>query len=491
VSFFQVFSSFVTFNASWPYPLISAMVWIKGTLFLDVLQLPGVSCLWGGVSFKSRLLTYTVGPSFLIAALLLPALCARIKGFHSIQKDEWKQVVDLMWRNIMYCLFFIYPVVSLSSFQVFDCRPRGLNLLAADFREACPPTTSFLVVWSAAFIIIYPLGIPCFCLMSIVGMGVPLLAADMYERGILSAMIGSYLQSENVQLLLNMAKWLRALKTSKVADGEISEYQRQVSIIYTETFKKNGMCRFELESEHCNFVQKLLIHYYVDPFRPIQKKEFQFLVRNLVKDADMFTDTDGAILTKKEAIQLLVCQWDPEIDKRICEIKAKIRATTSENDTPEKIKEFQRLICSIKARKSVLELASKEKNGFLMLNKNIRRLGQRLVADKKITNPHVEWTPDSLEPAQQEPKEQSPSSIDLLESLFVVHPDLPDQRLQTGVWALIFRIISKLAASEQRNLHTVNQRKSLERAAIKRLGFILVGYKVDFWYWELIEMTRK
>ena len=40
ISFLQVLASFLTFHVTWPGLLLSAMSWIKGTLFLDVVQLP-------------------------------------------------------------------------------------------------------------------------------------------------------------------------------------------------------------------------------------------------------------------------------------------------------------------------------------------------------------------------------------------------------------------------------------------------------------------
>jgi hypothetical protein len=492
VSFFQVFASFVTFNASWPYLLISAMEWIKVTLFLDVLQLPGVSCLWSGVSFKSRLLTYTAGPLVLIAALLLPSVCAHVLGFNTVEKlERWKRLMDSTWRNIMFLLFFIYPVVSLSTLQVFDCRPRGLNLLATDFSEPCPQSTSFLVVWSAIFIAAYPLGIPCFCLISMIRMGVPLVAADLYERGTLSAMMTAYLQSENVQELLKMAARLRALKAGKAAERMQSEYQRQVDQIYSETFLDNGFFRFEQESELCDFVRLLLIHYRVDPFSPVQMKDFKALINNLVKDASLFTDTHGAILTKKEAIQLLLFQWDSQIQDCFSSIKKEIREKSLKGDSSN-IKKVQETLCLLRGRQSMLEFASKTKNGHLILSQKIRRLGDRLVADKRIPTPYVEWnTEPALEPALQGPSRQNSAGTAHLEALFAVHPDLPDERLRTGAWAFLFRLVSRRAASEHSDLHTVNQRKTLEGPAIKRMGFFLASYRADFWFWELLEMARK
>jgi hypothetical protein len=74
ITFFQVLSSFITFQVVWPSFLLNIMSWLKGTLFLDVVTLPGLSCLWRGVSFQSRLVSYTLGPLAGIALLLVPVL---------------------------------------------------------------------------------------------------------------------------------------------------------------------------------------------------------------------------------------------------------------------------------------------------------------------------------------------------------------------------------------------------------------------------------
>ena len=78
ITFFQVLSSFISFNVVWPSFLVNIMSWIKGTLFLDVVALPGLSCLWLGVSFKSKLLSYSLGPLVAIVLLLVPVLISVI-----------------------------------------------------------------------------------------------------------------------------------------------------------------------------------------------------------------------------------------------------------------------------------------------------------------------------------------------------------------------------------------------------------------------------
>jgi hypothetical protein len=194
ISFFQVVASFLTFHVQWPSLLLSAMSWIKGTLFLDVVQLPGLSCLWAGVNFQQRLFTYTLGPIAVVATFLVPVAFAWAAGFRRTKAQNWGAVSDAAWRNVMFWIFLVYPVVSLTTLQAFDCQPAGLSRLAADFSQPCPSNDSILRIWSFVFILVYPIGIPLFCYVSMVGMGVHLVARDKIEFNILSAIVAKYSQ---------------------------------------------------------------------------------------------------------------------------------------------------------------------------------------------------------------------------------------------------------------------------------------------------------
>ena len=143
ISYFQVVSSFLTFNVNWPELLRSCMLWIKGTLFLDVLQLPGLSCLWIGINFKKRLLTYTLGPLVVSAFLVMPCMFGWLAGYRERKPAQWEAAADAAWKNIMFWVFLVYPVVSLTTLQAFDCQPSGLGLLAADRNFQCPSNSDF------------------------------------------------------------------------------------------------------------------------------------------------------------------------------------------------------------------------------------------------------------------------------------------------------------------------------------------------------------
>ena len=178
ITFFQVLSSFISFQVDWPPFLLNIMGWLKGTLFLDVVTLPGLSCLWQGVSFQSRLISYTLGPLAVIALLLVPVLVNKmIVNFWSTSYEQrTERVVSAAWKNIMFGMFLIYPIVSLATMEAFKCHPTGpgLEKLTADFNEPCPGPTHFLSIWSYVFIAVYPVGIPLFCYFSMLSMGVHL-----------------------------------------------------------------------------------------------------------------------------------------------------------------------------------------------------------------------------------------------------------------------------------------------------------------------------
>ena len=194
ITYFQVVSSFLTFSVKWPDLLRNSMLWIKGTLFLDVLQLPGLACLWTGIAFDQRIMTYTLGPLVVSFCLVMPCIFGWLAGYREKKPTQWKAASNAAWKNIMLWVFLVYPVVSLTTLQAFDCQPAGLGLLAADRNLKCPSGGDFLTGWSVAFIFVYPIGIPFFCFISMLGMGVHLIAQDKINANILSSVVAKYMQ---------------------------------------------------------------------------------------------------------------------------------------------------------------------------------------------------------------------------------------------------------------------------------------------------------
>jgi hypothetical protein len=117
----------------------------------------------------------------------------------------------------------------------------------------------------------------------------------------------------------------------------------------------------------------------------------------------------------------------------------------------------------------------------------IWQLGKYLIKHKVISVPDMTWTKtfsDTYVPNVQS-NEGSPENKDL--NGFVIHPDVKDDyRI-----SYFERFLATGSFEAPDDWKSVRRRKLLERKAILRIGFVFVAYKVNFWFWEMVEMLRK
>ena len=194
ISYFQVAGSFISFHVQWPQLFVNMMVWFKGTFNFAILELPGVSCLWAGISFKAKLLFYTIFPIGIAVLLYLPVVVEHCLAFAGVMTKSRNQTYDLFWNNILFLACLVYPITSLITLQSFDCEPLGLGLLSADYREKCPDSNSFFRLYSIPFIVVYPIGVPVMMFVVIRSMKVPQLANQKINCGLLTSMIASFVK---------------------------------------------------------------------------------------------------------------------------------------------------------------------------------------------------------------------------------------------------------------------------------------------------------
>jgi hypothetical protein len=367
VSYFQVMSSFLTFSVKWPDLLRNSMLWVKGTLFLDVLQLPGLACLWTGISFKQRILTYTLGPLVVSLCLVMPCIFGWLAGYRTSRPQQWEAASDAAWKNIMYWVFLVYPVVSLTTLQAFDCQPQGLGLLAVDRTLKCPSGGDFLVGWSIAFIFVYPLGIPLFCWISMLGMGVHLLAQDKIDANILRNVVAKYMEvttsieshriaglfkveSADTQVDQEVVLCWTLLKEQHFRQNDVTTatiqgidvnticklvrdsakgncheisledfvsilaHEKRVAHIYNSFFDCDGKLKPEdgciaLSGVDFGSMQRFVEKYDQDGDGSISLDEFRDMVNAVIRDTSLFTGVEGDRLTKGQAIALLSFDW--------------------------------------------------------------------------------------------------------------------------------------------------------------------------------------
>jgi hypothetical protein len=204
VGYFQITSSFLSFQVNWPATLVSAMMWLKATINLSVLSLPGISCLWRTISFRRKLVVYTISPLVLIVLLALPSgfayfriWCTHAGGdFCHIDSQQRRYVatLDRFWNAVMFIAFMMYPLVCLVTLEPFNCQPNGLGLLSTDRRESCPEALSFDRIWASIFLMLYPFGVPIASILVLRSMGVHRLAAEKIDAAIITAMINLFIK---------------------------------------------------------------------------------------------------------------------------------------------------------------------------------------------------------------------------------------------------------------------------------------------------------
>jgi hypothetical protein len=159
------FSVHATYHALNTIPLTPSDA--PGTVLREIGNLSsGLSCLWNGVSFQNTLRLYTIAPLVIIASFILPVLLAVARGYSPFLHGEqiearWTEVLDKFWTSVMFLLFAVYPVVSITTMRAFNC-DINFGLLKDDYREICPSIMSFTSIYSGCFFVLYPVGIPVF-----------------------------------------------------------------------------------------------------------------------------------------------------------------------------------------------------------------------------------------------------------------------------------------------------------------------------------------
>jgi hypothetical protein len=111
VSYLQVMSSFLGFHVTWPASIASVMMWCKVIFNFNVLSLPGVSCLWKGIAYNSKLMVYTLVPLVLAIMLWMPVLVLSVlKYARQTPVDNQISIVvhDRFWNAIMFTCFMVF-----------------------------------------------------------------------------------------------------------------------------------------------------------------------------------------------------------------------------------------------------------------------------------------------------------------------------------------------------------------------------------------------
>jgi hypothetical protein len=114
ISYLQVMSSFLGFHVVWPSSIVGAMIWCKTVFNFNLFSLPGVSCLWKGLGYNSKLVLYTLIPLGLGFMFWLPVAVISLLKYAKRSSEEQLQFMklcsiihDRFWNAIMFMLFLV------------------------------------------------------------------------------------------------------------------------------------------------------------------------------------------------------------------------------------------------------------------------------------------------------------------------------------------------------------------------------------------------
>ena len=125
IGFYQIISSFFNFNIKWPDNL-AQLFRISENVNFNFLTLPSIGCIALDISHETKLMILTLAPFFVLVLITLPCILAKLVLGTSLQTSPWKDRYQKckvsMCSNILFFVFMIYPMVSITSLKGLHCR---------------------------------------------------------------------------------------------------------------------------------------------------------------------------------------------------------------------------------------------------------------------------------------------------------------------------------------------------------------------------------
>ena len=504
IAYFQITGSFLTFGVTWPPLLKNMMLWVKSTLFLDILTLPGLSCFWQGVDFKFKLLAYTLVPLGVIAILLLPVgyywILLWIKNDTPTIRVKLDAAVSSAYKNIMFWLFLIYPVVSLTTLLAFDCRPSGLNKLAADVNEPCPENGSFLRIWSIIFIWVYPVGIPAFCYVVMLGMGVHLIAQDIQNQELLRGLATKYIQctgKSSQKVLALIYDTQGTVDPAKIE--EVYNFFFENGTLSHNTNSNLSEKKIPNSDADTQLLKEYIALHSFQAEANVSLKDFKLMLRASFATQDLMANIEAGCVTKEQAISLLLFDFKRnwKLPDSTMNLMKTFQANLNSPGPGDVVQNEIKLQMVLNKRKYLMHVSKNKECSWessRLLGKELLKLAKNLKDDNIITVHTVSWSEsmgdDTICNPQQNIKDRTEMKIPNIRhrETFAIHPELPDD----DRWNFLERTQNFIGFFPTNERYKCAEgRKELKDIAMSRAGFIFSSYKAKFWFWELLEMLRK
>ena len=162
---------------------------------------------------------FTLTPFCILVLIMLPCILAKLVLGTRLQTSPWKDRYQKckvsMCSNILFFVFMIYPMVSITSLKGLHCRDFGppiSSLLVSDLQVACPWAaggSNFLFMYTLVFVFVYPVGVPLCLYLVMRAYDVPGLAQKKIMKNCLSVMIQMFMAETCPIALKKFARLVR------------------------------------------------------------------------------------------------------------------------------------------------------------------------------------------------------------------------------------------------------------------------------------------
>jgi hypothetical protein len=517
VTFLQILGSFSIYSITWPEGFTSAINWVKGTFKFDVVKLPMLSCLWAGVSFEMTLRTYTLGPLIILGFLMLPIGLAWCRRLHIIARARFRETVDRFWTNTMFTAFVLYPALAMTSMSVLNCDP-NIGRLRDDYRVVCPHMTAYISLYSYVFMILYPLGIPVVMHVALRVAGIRKVVQAQIQVAELQAMLGLFIK---LWVSIEMQRFARLLGN---VDDDEEEFERQALKEFKKLLRLQGDGSNELDLNKLSSVEaktqgmgmegtsltgivRCLRDFDTNGDGKTDFKEFCVMIRKARAKANLFTGAeDVEALSDTQLTALLAFDNWPSASSGpgdigenegiggLLAIANKADGRGEDDSVEERVKREQNIQAD----------GDRSDPELVQIDLFKEEMEKRDAADCDVETPGASILNDVKEAERL--YVQDPTMVDAcLERMRLKYLSTESKRAEIA--KLAHKLVrdrvtsipqqvwhcppSETQNAENKDSLDADTEPPKDQQIINRFGFLFIAYRLDFWWWEAMEMARK
>jgi len=495
MSFYQIVASFpVMYSIPWPTMISDMFSDSSSFAYLDVMGSLGISCMSSAMQYLGVQVVYTVFPLVVIMMLFAPSGVLMALGRMSEKGDskshrKYPQVISNFFQMLMLWLFIIYPTVSVTVLKTFNC-DSPLELLRVDYRVACPwMALDPLFFYASVFVLIYPIGIPAISYVILWAHGIPRIAKSKMYTAAVESLITQFRKCTTSQegaiigrLVGNpgdpgFKEKVEELFAQIDSDGGGSLDAEEL----VEHFKAYGMPKMSVERLKPIMKQ---INLTVDD--EITPAAFEVLVTKLAGSSLAFTGHEQVEELSHEQLRLLyVFPWIRY---------EKMKAKWQENAALEAIEKNKKLQAANLAR---LQSGGEDGEGRKGSSGDSPSTSEGSSGNDNGGIPDVK-KPAPVGEAGDQAEEEEEGAGQVKDEMFETFQDpikviRADNKTEDQLREKIMEKAQRLAQEKIITIRALKWDGSTEEecVALERIGSIFAPYKVEFWYFEMIEMGRK